>query len=564
MGTMRSMVGESHSLSREFRWPFRSMLMEHAAQYRSLGAPTGDGQKLIDPPYSALPGIVAENRQLLVAVDYDMQGRALADISASARRALVTRAVAYTRQYRDVPQRWNDAGSLTAVPFILSGHQPQLFHPGVWYKNFVLGRLARELRGVGVHLLIDSDMCRGVSIRVPSGSVDEPRVEAVAYDAPSAEVPYEERTIRDMATLTSFPDRVVALLSPLVERPLVESLWPLALGRNSTQMNLGLRLAQGRHALEETWHNDTLELPQSAVCQLPEFAWFLAHVLAQLPRFWATHNDALAAYRRSLGLRNRAQPIPDLAESDGWLEAPFWIWTNDDPRRRPLFAQQNAGELVISDRHQHRIKLTLSDDTDATAAVEHLLALSARGVKIRTRALTTTLFARMVLGDLFLHGIGGARYDQVTDQIIRGFFECTPPEFAAVSATLRLPIANRPAETQNGRHWQQQLRDLRYHPERFLDSRDTSTTEHVAAKKRWVQTEKTPQNARERHQAIAAANKSLQPYVEAERRKIEWEHEETDRRQRSCAILDSRDYSFCLFPRTHFEKLLLDDAAPTP
>ena len=88
--------------------------------------------------------------------------------------------------------------------------------------------------------------------------------------------------------------------------------------------------------------NETLELPQSAVCQLPEFAWFVAHLLAHLPRFWAAHNDALAAYRHAHRLRNRAHPVPDLAESDGWLEAPFWIWTADDPRRRPLFARQQA------------------------------------------------------------------------------------------------------------------------------------------------------------------------------------------------------------------------------
>ncbi len=538
------------------------MLMEHAAQYRSLGAPPGDGQKLVDPPYSALPGVVAENRQLLAAIEYDVQGRSLAELSASARRTLVARAVDYTRQYRNVPARWLEPNSLARAPFILSGHQPQLFHPGVWYKNFVLGRLARELGGVGVHLLIDSDLCRSISIRMPTGTVDEPRVEAVAYDGPSAEVPYEERSIRDLRALKSFADRVVTQIEPLVARPLIESLWPLTLERNPAQSNLGLRLAQGRHALEETWQNETLELPQSAVCQLPEFAWFLAHVLAQLPRFWSAHNDALAAYRQSLGLRNRAQPIPDLAEADGWLEAPFWIWTHDDPRRRPLFAQQQAGELVITDRHAHTFSLPLSDDADAAAAVEVLLALSARGIKIRTRALTTTLFARLVLGDLFLHGIGGARYDQVTDQIIRGFFDCTPPEFAAVSATLRLPIAHRSPAAENGRHWQQRLRALRYHPEQFVESENGPAAEIADAKRRWVQTAKTRENARERHLAIAAANESLQPFVAAQRRQIEQQREEIGRRQRARAILDSRDYSFCLFPRAHFDQLLLDDTSP--
>ena len=103
--------------------------------------------------------------------------------------------------------------------------------------------------------------------------------------------------------------------------------------------------------------------------------------------------------------------------------------------RRPLYARQVGDEMVITDRQSQTISLALADDRDATAAAQQLAELSSRGIKLRTRALTTTLFARLVLGDLFLHGIGGAKYDQVTDQIVRLFFGFEPPEFATISAT---------------------------------------------------------------------------------------------------------------------------------
>jgi hypothetical protein len=208
--------------------------------------------------------------------------------------------------------------------------------------------------------------------------------------------------------------------------------------------------------------------------------------------------------------------------------------------------------------------LPLSDDADASAAVEQLLALPASGIKIRTRALTTTLFARLVLSDLFLHGIGGARYDQVTDQIIRDFFDVTPPEFAAVSATLRLPIGRQASAMQNGHDIEQRLRELRYHPERFIDSVDGEAAAIVASKQQWVRTSKTPDNARERHEAIAAANQSLQPFVASRRTQLERQREDGEHFKRVRAILDSRDYSFCLFPREHFERLLLDEGASRP
>ncbi len=544
------------------------MLMEHAAQPRHLRAPQRDGEKIVDPPRAKLAGVVDGNRQLLAQASCDLQGRALAELAAAARRGLLEQAIAHTLQYRDVASELRHRASRTGATFVLSGHQPQLFHPGVWYKNFVLGSLAREVGGVGIHLLIDSDMCRGVSIRVPTGTVDEPHAEAVAYDEPAAEVPYEERAIRDPSAFASFSDRVLERIQSLVPQPMVREFWSLTVERNSGQMNLGLRLAQGRHAYEETWQNDTLELPQSAVCRLPEFAWFVTHLLAHLPRFWTAYNDALASYRQINRLRNRAQPIPDLAESGGWLEAPFWIWSADDPKRRPLFAQQRGDEIVLTDRHTRMIALTLTADRDPTRAVEQWLEVAARGIKIRTRALATTLFARLVLSDLFLHGIGGAKYDQVTDDIARQFFGFEPPEFATVSATLRLPIARQTnGDTQNG-HWRQQLRELKYHPEHYLvrggnaaEATPTEVAELVEVKRRWVNTAKTPANAQDRHLAITTANEALRAFVANERHEIEQRQVELQNRQRAGAILDSRDYAFCLFPRQHFNRLLLDAAA---
>jgi hypothetical protein len=539
------------------------MLMDCASKFRSLRAPSGDGQTLVDPAYAALPETVAVNREKLASANYDVQGRSLVELSESARQSLLRLAVAYTGEYRHVPKRWLRSGALEGSPLILSGHHPEMFHPGVWYKNFVLGGLARRMGGVGIHLLIDSDLCRGASIRVPTGGVERPRVEAVPYDRPAAEMPYEERKILDKATFSTFAERTAALIRPLVSEPLVASLWPLTMERNPRQNILGLRLAQGRHALEETWHSDTLELPQSAVCGLPEFAWFTAHLLAQLPKFRVAYNKALATYRCVHKMRNRAHPMPDLAMIDDWLEAPFWIWTADDPVRRPLFARRVDGGIEISDRNRPTIALPLSADGDPTLAAEQLAALSSQGIKVRTRALTTTIFARLVLSDIFLHGIGGAKYDQVTDEIVRLFFGFEPPEFATVSATLRLPHENGAQDGIVAGQWEQRLRELKYHPEQYVDLRASNGEAYriariIEGKQTWLNTPKTIENARERHVAISRANLELQQFVAPLRDRIEQERDDTTNRKRSEAILNSREYSFCLYPRRQFDRLLAE------
>ncbi|MFN9917551.1 MAG: hypothetical protein ACK53L_33510, partial [Pirellulaceae bacterium] len=45
-------------------------------------------------------------------------------------------------------------------PLILSGHQPELFHPGVWFKNFLLSSLAARHQAVALNIQVDHDLSR--------------------------------------------------------------------------------------------------------------------------------------------------------------------------------------------------------------------------------------------------------------------------------------------------------------------------------------------------------------------------------------------------------------------
>jgi hypothetical protein len=533
------------------------MLMAEADVYRRFRAPIEDGQTLVAPARAELANVIDRNRHHLAASEYDVQGRSLGELAASARRSLVNRALAYTQRYRTVSPRHLEAAG-RGGPIVLSGHQPQLFHAGVWYKNFVLGSVAAEVGGAAIHLLIDSDLCRSASIRVPSGSVVAPRAETVAFDELAADVPYEERIVRDESRFAGFSAEVRQHLRPFLTAPLVEELWPL-MPTASEERNLGLRIARGRHRLEEILGNDTLELPQSGVCQLPEFHWFVAHLAAHMPRFQLAYNESLAAYRQAHHLRNRAHPIPDLVESDGWLEAPFWMWTADDPHRSAVFVRQRGDTIELSDRRQQTIVLPLTAESDAALAADELAAAAGRGIKLRTRALGTTLFARLALSDLFLHGIGGAKYDQVTDDIARRFCGFTLPAYATASATLRLPVARPARMATTLPEIKRQLRELAYHPERFVSANGSAASAAaILAKEHAIRAERTATNGFARHRSIVTANDALQPFVEARRIELIGKRDQIEQQQAVESILNSREYSFCLFPRNHFQQLIAD------
>jgi hypothetical protein len=447
---------------------------------------------------------------------------------------------------------------------VLGGHQPQLFHPGVWFKNFVLSSIAQARGAVAVNLLIDSDTIKTASIRVPGGSARQPILETVPFDRPGDEIPFEERRIEDAELFRRFGDKVKRAIAPFVPDPLVEQLWPLALERQKACDNLGQCIAQARHQLEGAWGLQTLELPQSELCRLPAFHWFTAHLLAHLPRLWEIHNTALAEYRRVHHLRSKSHPVPDLASEGDWLEAPFWMWTADGPCRRHVFARQEGDRIVLSDRAGLEATLDLVPDATADRAVEQLAALEERGVKLRTRALITTMFARLMLSDLFLHGIGGAKYDQLTDQLIARFFGLRPPNFMTVTATLRLPIAHAPIAPDALREIDQTLRGLRYHPERHLELSQVPEADRATARRlidqkiEWIQRPKTFQNARARHVGITEANAALQPYLEPRREALLAEHTARERRLRAEAILASREYAFCLFPESSLRSRLMN------
>jgi hypothetical protein len=75
----------------------------------------------------------------------------------------------------------------------MGGHQPDLFHPGVWLKNFAIDAYARRLGGTAINLIVDTDYCRSTSVGVPVGTPESARLEYVPFDRDGPPVAWEER-----------------------------------------------------------------------------------------------------------------------------------------------------------------------------------------------------------------------------------------------------------------------------------------------------------------------------------------------------------------------------------
>jgi hypothetical protein len=295
-----------------------------------------------------------------------------------------------------------------------------------------------------------------------------------------------------------------------------------------------------------------LEVPVSRICQTEPFAWFACHLLVNLPRFHAVHNECLHEYRRLYGLRSRSHPVPDLTAVDGWLEVPLWAWRSDRPRRGRLMARTGPHGLELRVGDESWPTLPLPTPGDARKAIAGWLDLERQGLKVRFRALTNTLYARLFLGDLFVHGIGGAKYDELTDEIIRRFYVFEPPGYVVLSATLRLPLPAFPVQAEELRRLTQSVRDLHWNPQRHLTNGSAADPRAMALaneKANWIaRRSQTAPERRERYQILQQLTAQLRPYLAGQEKRTQQELRRSETQLQINAMLQRRDYAFCLFP----------------
>jgi hypothetical protein len=503
--------------------------------------PQDDGQILIDPPENRLAELIERNRDQLNA-SVNVFGRPLAEFRRQAIAEISSAARAYLfASGESLPD-------LAADSLIVAGHQPDLFHPGVWLKNFVLHSLGRRVGAAPLNLIVDNDTVKHTSIALPTTSPEPEYVERVTipYDSFGAAAPFEERPIRDACIFDEFPSAVQRVTATWPDRPIAGLFWDRAKHVRSTTSLIGEIFAASRRSFERQWGCRNLEVPISHVARTAVFAEWAASLLENLPTVHVAYNTAVADYRRRQRLRGRQHPVPDLAGDGEWLEAPFWSWRTGAARREPLFIRAQAGRLQL------RSGRTAWPDLPRVHEAERWLHLEHDGFKIRPRALTTTLFARLVIGDLFIHGVGGAKYDEVTDQIVSRLFGIDPPAYAVVSGTLRLNLQPYSATDDSLRAVRRRLRDLDWNPQRFL-AESPSRERHAELTRSPAV---SPFERRARFEALRELNSQLRPLVAAERVQTTACANRAAAEVAANSVLSSREYSFVLHSETRLREFL--------
>jgi hypothetical protein len=271
-------------------------------------------------------------------------------------------------------------GLPTDRPVIMSGHQAELWHPGILAKWFAGIALARRVGGVFVWLHVDQDTNEPGVIDVPAFDASGVLVKrTLTLIEQTKDIPTGARPAQPIDPASARPARGETLVDPNAVMRIVE-----ALNRHADAPTLALQFGRTVEFLaRDVMGEPTAPVHAITTSQLAATDAFAAMVdlLRSDPvRAAETHNLAAAASPeagiRALGVKRSTSP-----EQSPRVELPLWRVKPGVPRTPVMLSQLD----------------------------------SIPPAELRPRALLMTGLARLGACDLFIHGTGGGVYDRITD-----------------------------------------------------------------------------------------------------------------------------------------------------
>lgn len=499
----------------------------------ALVAPEADGGVLIEPPAPALARLPDDSERIFRDAHVTLLGRDLREVRAETRDRL--------------------AGGSPGPVWVI-GHQPEFMHAGVWFKHVVAHRVARRTGGVAVNLVVDSDEPKTSRLRVIHVREDKPEVGVV--DVPTARMghPFEQWAAMNADEIARFRDDARCLFFHAFD----SSMMPAVLegfAEADTEGGFVGQMIAGRQRIDAVASIQMVEQRISEVWGGP----LLGQMLLDADRFASAYNTSVEAYRKRHHIKGRTRPVPDLAHNGYRTELPLWAVPHDGARQRLFVAPQ--GDAVALFAHDELVA-TLSPREIETWCANDVTPIPGTDYGVRPRALTLTLWARLTLCNVFIHGIGGAKYDEMTDELVRRYFNIDPPPLVCASATLRLPVPAIVGSEDDVHHAARQLRDWKYNPHRIDDAppavrlmlperealiarserlRDQSPWEHDAR--------------REVFEAVRAANASMRARIPITEKQLRRRLSAAKSHAREARELASREFFVGLFSRERIASL---------
>jgi hypothetical protein len=401
---------------------------------------------LVDPPYEGWGAILRENL-LAAARCHSLMG---VDRARDFRQELVETALRYSKLLASsaaevgISLRLGEfTPELARAPIVMAGHQPIIYHPGILYKIDRLSALADSQGALGINLVVDLDEGDGGALSWPCVQGSDVVIKRSSISVGGAM--FCDRRVADKKTVASVfealkgdlirsgRDDIVSVVESVSDMYIRLAGMPIALANAIVRMRL--------------YRSCYLEAPLSSLIRSPVFKRELIRLVENPQRFISVYNHTLSAFRAERKIKNPANPFPNMRTGDGVLELP--LWELRDGERKPV--------LVESD--------SKAEDLD--------------GKLLAPRGSLVTLLSRALASDLFIHGVGGGKYEPFIDAFAAALLGIPLPRFVVASATRHL-FPESVERFSEARRLKSRYKEIVSHTETFFGSGILSVEDEVA------------------------------------------------------------------------------------
>lgn len=448
---------------------------------------------IYEPPYSEWPAVLAANLDRSPAMRSKLGSERIATI----REELLTCAQRHTEEVVDLARRCaggahalQTRGVSSGANIVMAGHQPTVYHPGILCKVEALAQLAGESHAVAVNVVIDTDEGDGGALvwpKVAQGVLEMKRA-SLATQSPTGTLYADQRVVEAQRVREIFSE----IETDVRESGLAEEAEQVRAVARFYEKLAGERIVAANAVVRWTVSGvRTLEVPLSALVQRTEIQAVLQDLARDVVRVAHLYNSTLDKYRQEHRIRNPANPFPNMKSVDGETELP--LWRIQAGIRQPTFVGLN-----------------------------HSAQICDAGEYLAPRGSITTMILRGFCSDLFIHGLGGGKYDQFVGQFAEAYLGVKLPTYVVASRT-RYIFPERIAELRRSIELASKVKEITSKTEQYLGQGIFSADEEVALRglvdersvlRASIQAATTPEAKSLAAHAINEANRKVRTLVE--------------------------------------------------
>ncbi len=339
-----------------------------------ISIPTQDGSFVCSPSYKEAGELIGRNRKKLNSPEVSVDGSPLPELRQEIRSEL------------------NLGNSVVA-----SGHQPEFYGPGPLSKELVLEKLSSRFEALNV--LVDTDSTTEISFDVPLLYEDVHIYETMVLREYNRELSYCSISPPGEEELRGMNEKTLSRLSSLNSRTYYERVSDFF--RQGGAGEKGASFPDWFGDFKSSYFENSFEeIKFSDLVETRAFEKYLKEIRDDYERFREIYNEILNEYRDEYG------SFPAAILERG--QVPFWLIDSEGVRKTAELS--DLAEVGVSSGESF----------------------------IAPKGLPLTMFCRVFLSDLFIHGIGGSKYSRATDSLMERFFGIEPPEVLVVSMTVHL------------------------------------------------------------------------------------------------------------------------------